>query len=210
MMFGARVVGQTHTQDLPQLARFLQRALLASNASISPAARVLSLAYRDSQHDSRRSYATTTKATKPTATVKKAVKKAAATKAPARKTAAAAKPKAKKAPAAAARKTTTRKAAPRKAAAKKKPGPKKAAPRKRVKKVLTPEAAEKAKKAELKKRALREPVSRGVLSAYNVFVAEQLKGTHTRDTNRIGEAGAKFKTLTAAEHEVSHLAFKGC
>jgi hypothetical protein len=213
-MFGARVVAQTRTRDLPQLARFLQRALLARNASISPAVRALSHSYRASPHHSRRAYATTTKATKPTATVKKAVKAKAATKTP-RKTTTAAKPK--RAPAAGARKTTTRKtttkktiakkAAPRKAVAKK-AAPKKVAPRKRVKKVLTPEQADKAKKVQLRKTALREPVTHGSISAFNVYAGEQLKGSGSADPNRMRNAAANWKSLTPAEHEVSHYSLR--
>ena len=73
-------VPKTSAHDLPQLARFLQRTLLSRNASSSPAICALSRAYNAALANSRRSYATSTRATEPTPTVKKAVKKAAAAK----------------------------------------------------------------------------------------------------------------------------------
>ncbi|KAH4234280.1 hypothetical protein HBH61_202130 [Parastagonospora nodorum] len=188
----------TSARNLPQLARFLHRTLLARNASDLPAARALTRAL-NSAIVARRCYATTTSATTPTATVKKAVKAQAVKKPAPRKTAATKK---------------TRAAAKKPAAAKSKPK-KKAAPKqkvvvkKRVKKVLTPEEQRKAKIAELRKRALKEPVGHGVVSSYAVFVSEHAKGSKGgKDLAATSkETAAKYKELTPAEREhYNHLA----
>jgi outer membrane biosynthesis protein TonB len=195
---GRWAAAKTSARDLPQLARFLHRTLTARNAAHLPAARALTRAYR-AVLGARRSYATTTTATKPTATVKKAVKAQAAAKAVPKKTAAT---KTAKKPAT---KTTSSKAKPKAApkAKKKKAAPKKPAPKKRVKKVLTPEQQEKLKVRELRKRALREPVNPGIVSARNAYIGEKLKGIGGNAPTKLGEAGKGFKELTPAELEVS-------
>ena len=189
----AAEVPRTSTHDLPQLARFLQRALLARNASNVPAIRALSRAYA-SALDSRRSYATTTRATKPTTTVKKAVK-AAAVKKPATKKKAAPVKKTKK-----------------KVVAKKKAAPKKVVRKKRVKKELTPEQKEKATLTELRRKALREPFSSALITGFNAYIAETTGGSgHKGDTReirqqKISDAAKNWKTLSPAEREVSQVA----
>ncbi|KAF2031990.1 hypothetical protein EK21DRAFT_61887 [Setomelanomma holmii] len=194
-------IPKTCARDLPQLARFRQRTLLADNASNQPAFRALSHAY-NSAVKARRSYATARNATKPTAPVKKAVKKA-ATKALA-KTKATTKTTRKPAT-----KATTSRAKP-KAKTAKKTAPKKPAPRKRVKKVLTPEDKQKALVRDLRKTALKEPHSNGAISAYNAFVQETVAGKGHGDSTapaRLTEASKRFKNLTPAELEhYNHLA----
>lgn len=180
-------VPKASTQDLSQLARLLQRSTLSRNGLAPPTVCALSRAYKAALYESRRSYATAARATKPTAKVKRDVKKTAAKKTPAKKSvkkAAAAKPKAKP---------------KRKAAAKKKAAPKK--PR-RVKK--TAEEKEKATLSEYKKRALKEPCTPHAVQAWQVFVGEALAGrTGAADRGRLAEAAAKYKALTPAEKEVS-------
>ncbi|KAF1837207.1 hypothetical protein BDW02DRAFT_491779 [Decorospora gaudefroyi] len=177
---------------LPQLGPLLRRALLARHAATSPAAR----AYASALY-ARRAYATATaRATKPTATVKKAVKAAAAKKKPA------AAPKKK---ATTAKKAASTKKPVRKRAAKK-PAAKKAAPKK-----STPEEKEKAKIRELRIKALKEPVTEHAVSAFNVFIADNLigktGGSRADNKSRIAETARKFKDLTPAEHEhYNHLA----
>ena len=187
-------VPKTSPHDMPQLARSLRRTLLARNATTAPAARALARAYISVLH-ARRTYATTARATKSTATVKKAVKTAAAKKpAPKKKTTSVKKAAPAKKPAS---KTVTRKTAA------KKPAAKKAAPRKRVAK--TPEEKEKAKIRELRVKALKEPVTYGAITAYNVYVAERInasgKGGNPRD--KVADAAGGFESLTSAELEVS-------
>ncbi|KAI4946012.1 hypothetical protein J4E91_007454 [Alternaria rosae] len=184
---------------MPQLARTLRRTLLARNAAQTPHARALSRAFASALQN-RRSYATTTRATKPTATVKKAVRTAAAKKPAPKKAAATAKKAApKKKPAA--------KAAPKKKA--KKPAAKKPAPKKRVKKVLTPEEQQKVKLRELRAKALREPVTRSALSALNAYIADKLAGVPGTKTGQLPAAMAEWKKLTPAEHEhYNHLAIE--
>lgn len=184
-------VAKTSARDLPQLARFFHRTLLARNASDLPAARALTRAL-SSAIEARRSYATTTAATTPTTTVKKAVKAKAAKKAAPKKTAAT--KTAKKA---------TKKPVAAKTKAKKKAAPKKPAPKKRVKKELTPEQKEKAKIAELRKLALKEPTTRNATSALNQYIAENTKGTKGKVTSALTDLVKSFKVLTPAEREVS-------
>jgi outer membrane biosynthesis protein TonB len=181
--------------DMPHLARVLRRTLVARNAAQLPHVRALSRAFA-SALQARRSYATTTRATKPTATVKKAVKTAVAKKPAPKKTA-----------------TTTKKAAPKKKPAtktvakktakktSKKPAAKKAAPKKRAKKVLTPEEQLKAKIRELRKTALKEPVTYNTISALNAFIAEKCSGPG--NTIKFSNVQAEYKNLTPAEREVS-------
>ncbi|KAJ4367499.1 hypothetical protein N0V83_007082 [Neocucurbitaria cava] len=189
-------VPRTSTHDLPQLARFLQRALLARNASKVPAIRALSRAYA-SALDSRRSYATTTRATKPTATVKKAVKTQAAKKPATKKRAS---------PAKKTKKTTKTTKTQKKAVAKK------AAPKKRVKKAPTPEQKEKAAITELRKKALKEPVSKRPLSGAIVYIGELTSrkgGSVEAGRQRLADAAKQWKTLTPAEVEhYNHLAIE--
>jgi hypothetical protein len=154
--------------------------------------------------EARRSYATTTSATKPTATVTKAVKAKAASKAPPKTKATAKTAKTTKSPAT---KKAASKAKPKaKAKAKKtKAAPKKPAAKKRVTKVLAPEAKEKLLIKELRKTALKEPVSTYPLNAYNCFLADQTKGTGQEGTTatRLVNASRKWKEVTPAELEVS-------
>lgn len=195
---GRMTVPNSAARNLPQLARFLQRALLARNASSQPAIRALSRAYT-SALQGRRSYATTAAATKPTATVKRAVKAKAAKKAPSKAKATSKTTKAAKKPA---RKTAASKAKPKP----KKATAKKPAPKKRVKKVLTPEEKQKALVKELRKTALKEPVTHTAVTAYQCYIGEMTKSaTKTGATASSGliEASRKFKELTPAEIEVS-------
>ncbi|KAF2833063.1 hypothetical protein CC86DRAFT_399713 [Ophiobolus disseminans] len=203
-------------RHLPQLARFLQRTLLARNSSSLPAVRALSRAYA-SALEARRSYATTKSATKPTATVTKAVKaKAAAKPAPAKRATRATKTAAAKT---VKKKTATKAAGRAKPTAKKavKKTPKKAAPKKPVRKVLTAEQKEKAKAkqdkaklSELRRTALREPVSHHALTAYVAYIGENTRGKGelpAAKSQKLVESSQKWKTLTPAEHEhYNHLA----
>jgi hypothetical protein len=171
--------------DMAHLARTLRRTFLARNTPQGPQVRALSRALASVLHASR-SYATTARATKPTATVKKAVKTATAKKAaPANKAA----PTKKKA---AAPKTTARRTA-------KKPAARKAAP----KKVLTPEKERKLKIKELRIKALTEPTNTGAIRAINAFVGETTAGKGKG--SGVAEASKAFKYLTPAEREVSRV-----
>lgn len=191
-------VPKTSTHDLPQLARLLQRTLLARNARTLPALSALARACNAVLADSRRSYATTARATKPTATVKKAVKKTAARKTTTRKTTAKkAAPKKK-----AAAKKPTKKVTARKAKPKKKPAAK-PKPRRRQRKQLTPEEQRKKLIAELRKKALKGPQPTRPVNAYNVVVSEVMKGSPAGSTGGLKEAADKVKSFTPAEKEVS-------
>jgi outer membrane biosynthesis protein TonB len=192
---------KTCARGLPQLARFLHRTLLSRSVSNQPAIRALSRAYA-SVLEARRSYATTTSATKPTATVTKAVKAKAASKAPPKTKATAKTAKTTKSPAT---KKAASKAKPKAKAKKAKAAPKKPAAKKRVTKVLAPEAKEKLLIKELRKTALKEPVSTFPISAYNCFLGDQTKGTGQEGTSatRLVNASRKFKEVTPAELEVS-------
>jgi hypothetical protein len=129
--------------------------------------------------------------------VKKAVKAKAAGKAAPKKTAAT---KTAKKPA---RKTVAAKAKPKaKPKAKKKAAPKKAAPKKRVKKEVTPEQKEKAKITRLRALALKEPAGRNTVSAYNEYIAQNLKGSK-EVTSGLTDVAKRFKELTPSEREVS-------
>jgi outer membrane biosynthesis protein TonB len=199
---GRCAVATTSARDIPQLASFLHRILVTRKASGLPAALAVGRAYR-SALEARRCYATTTTATKPTATVKKAVKAQAASKAPPKKTAAAstktktAKKTAKKP---APKKTT--KAKPKTKA--KKAAPKKPAPKKRVKKVLTDEQKAAARILELRKIALREPVTPGAVTAFNTYIADKFKSATSGDSkSKLTALSKAFKDLTPSEREVS-------
>ncbi|KAF2798644.1 hypothetical protein K505DRAFT_346420 [Melanomma pulvis-pyrius CBS 109.77] len=189
---------KTHTHDLPQLARLLQRSICARNGLTSPALNALARIYRTVLVQNRRSYATAAAvkkpvtrkaaATKPTATVKKAVKKAAAAK--------------KKAPATKRKTAASKKkpAAKRKPVARKKKPVTKARP-KRAKKVLTPEEKQKLQLRELKKKALRGP-PHVAISAWQAFTSEAIKAAGSGTVQeKLAAAGAKFKDLTPAERE---------
>lgn len=133
-----------------------------------------------------RSYATTKAATDSTGTVKKAVK----TKAAAGKSV---------------KKTTTTKKAPAKKKAAPKKAKKKAAPKKparKPKKVLTDEEKEKRALTQLRKLALKEPVSRNQLSAFNVYLAEKVKESDQKSTETLAAVAKTYKDITAAEREV--------
>jgi outer membrane biosynthesis protein TonB len=196
---------KTSAHDL-QLASFLQLALVSRNVARLPAVRALSRAYT-SALGARRAYATTTSATKPTATVKRAVKAKAAEKTPPKT---ATRKKAATATATAAK--TARKpraAAATKAKLKPKPkakkAPKKAAPKKRVKKVATPEEKEKAKITELRRKALREPVTSRALNAYSAFLGDRTRGKKAEagtQISRVADLAQTWRALTPAEHEV--------
>ncbi|CAI9633716.1 unnamed protein product [Alternaria burnsii] len=178
---------RTSPHDVPQLARFLRRSLLAHNAARVPHARPLSRAFA-SLVRARRFYATTTRATEPTETVKKAVKTAAAKKPAPKKTATAAKKAAPK-------KATATKTAARKTA-KKPAAKKKATPKKRVKKPLTDEEKLQAKMRQLRVKALKEPGKHRKYTAINAFVSE------TRASkSSFAETIKAFRNLTPAELE---------
>jgi hypothetical protein len=197
-----------------ELSRCLHRTLFVRNAA------PLSVLFA-----SCRSYATTSTATEPTATVKRAVK-AAAAEGSASKTKAAAKPR--KTPVAkktTVKKTTATKTTAKKTTAKKttaksptakspaaktaraqKVAPKKAAPQKRAAKKrvpLTPEQKRKAKISDLRKKTLKEPVTRRAMAAHTVFLSDQIKG-HSQPAGIMKETQAKFKALTPAEREASY------
>jgi outer membrane biosynthesis protein TonB len=204
--FGRCVVATTSARDLPQLATSLHRILVTRKASHLPLALAIGRAYK-STLDARRSYATTTSATKPTATVKRAVKAQAASKAAPKRTAGAttktaAKTTTKTAKKPAPKKTTKAKPKPKTKA--KKAAAKKPAPKKRVKKVLTPEQKATARIAELRKIALREPVTAGGISAFNVYVADRFKSATEGDSkSKLTALSKSFKDLTPSEREVS-------
>lgn len=184
-------VPRASPHNVPQLARHLERVLVIRSAAESSPARASSRTYAYA-----RAYATTTRATKPTATVKKAVKAAASEKTPPKKKAAPAKTTAKK-PAAKKTKTT-----------KKKPAAKKPAAKKRVKKVLTEEEKEKAKIRELRAKALKEPITQRSLSAFHVFVSEFARGkpsSNNQQLEKITNATKEFKALSPAQLEVKDL-----
>ncbi len=192
-------VPHLRTRNVHRLARFVQQSLSARKASNVPVLRAISCAYT-SALEARRSYATTTrakKATTPTKTVKKAVKAKAVTKKPVKKAA----PAAKKKKAAPAKKKVVRKKVVAKKRVTKKP-----TPRRRVKKVLSPEAKEKASIAELRKKALKEPITYGSISGINAYVSELTKNTKSSGGSiapQVTDLMKKWKTLTPAEHEVS-------
>ncbi|KAF2131780.1 hypothetical protein P153DRAFT_395087 [Dothidotthia symphoricarpi CBS 119687] len=201
-------VPATSTHDVPQLARSLQRCLLARNALRLPATRAISRSYKAAVVHARRSYATTTttaRATKPTETVKKAVKAKVAEKPAPKKKAATTTKTRTKAAATPAKKPAAKKVAAKKPVAKK-AAPKKAAPKKRAKRELTPEAKQTLKIRELKKIALKSPVAQSTLQGRHVFISEALSGS-TSVTTGIADANAKWSAMKPAEVEhYNHLA----
>lgn len=98
--------------------------------------------------------------------------------------------------------TTTKKPAAKKTTAKKKkkPAAKKPAPKKRVKKELTPEEKETAKIAALKKIALKAPTNPRSLTAFNVYLSEQV--SKSGGQKKLGDSAKGYKDLTPAEVEV--------
>lgn len=177
----AAEVPKQATHDVPKLATLVQTARNGFALPLRTLSHVSQLQVR--------AYATTKAATTPTATVKKAVKAKAAAGKSVKRT------------------TTAKKAAPKKAAPKK--AKKEAAPKKPVvkkakkpKKELTPEQELKTAITKLRVLALKEPVSRRGVTAFNVYIAENLKGT-TGITDKIGSDAKGFKDITPAEREVS-------
>ncbi|OCK86376.1 hypothetical protein K432DRAFT_399340 [Lepidopterella palustris CBS 459.81] len=186
-------VPKTSTHDLPQLRRFVQRAILSRNATSISSNRALSHTCKLALPSSRRSYVTATKEAPKTR-----VKKTTTT-------------------------TTTKKAAPKntvtnlkttvakkKTAPKKKKKPKaKAAPRK--KRALTEKGKERKAKEDLrdsikeyKKKALVEPKPRPT-TAWMIFSAENLcsatPGSPRNTTEVLKAAAEKYKSFTPAEME---------
>lgn len=196
---------KSSTHDLSRAANLIQRKLLFSNGVVASLSSSRSRAYRATLLQSRRSYATEARATKPTPKVKQDVKKAAAQKT-ASKTATT---KAGKKPAA---KKAVKKAV--KPIKKKKKPVAKAKP-KRVAK--TPEekakikvAEDKAKLREYRAKALNPPVfPKHPTTAWTVFQTEQNaekfpKGQRATITKEIQSVVAdKYKNLTPAEREAS-------
>jgi hypothetical protein len=175
----AAEVPKQATHDLPKLATLVQTVRSG-----------FALPIRTQSHVSQlqaRSYATTKAATDSTGTVKKAVKAKAAAGESVKKTTALEKA------------STKKKAAPKKA--KKKAAPKKVA--RKPKKVLTDEEKEKAAITKLRKLALKEPVGRNQISAYNVYLAEKLKGLNQQNNTELSERARGWKDISPAEHEVS-------
>lgn len=170
--------------DLPKLASLVQ----AARPGCALPFRTLSYV---SQLQTR-SYAT-----EPTTTVKQAVKTKAAAGKSVTKTTSAKKPAAKKTA-----KTTAKKAAPKKT--KKKAATKKAA--RKPKKVLTDEEKEKQAITKLKKLALKEPVPRRKLTAFNVYIQEKASGLSPTEGNvsALASASNAWKDISPAEHEVCH------
>ncbi|KAF1364817.1 hypothetical protein EJ07DRAFT_161798 [Lizonia empirigonia] len=169
----AAEVPKQATHDVPTLASLVQTA----RTSYALPLRALPCL---SQLQAR-AYATTKTATTPTAAAKKAVKAKAAAGKSVRTT------------------TTAKKAAPKKAAPKK--AKKKAVVKKKAKKTLTPEKQEKATLTKLRQLALKEPFGRGNISAYNAYLAGQLKGSGSGATKRLADDAKKWLDITPAEHE---------
>lgn len=175
----AAEVPKQATHDLPKLTALVQSARTGYALPL----RILSHA----SQLRRRSYATK----EPTDTVKKAVKTKAAAGKSVKKTTTAKTPAAKKAA----------KKAPKKAAPKKKPA-------RKPKKVLTDEEKEKKYIDKLRQLALKEPVSRTSLSAFNVYIADTVKAREKdgQKTN-LATIASGWKNVTPAEHEKwNHLA----
>lgn len=184
-----RLAGRLSPHDLPQLARALDRTLVARHASTNPAVCALACAY-SSAREARRTYATTTRATEPTATVKKAVK------------AKAAKPATPKAKA----KTKTIKDASTSTRPKRKTTAEKTVAAKPEKKT-TPEEELKAAVTELRKKILKPPVTHTVVTGFLSYMADKItglaKGSATAQKGGFSTAASEWKSLTPAEHEVS-------
>ncbi|KAF3043226.1 hypothetical protein E8E12_009383 [Didymella heteroderae] len=168
----AAEVPKQATHDLPKLATLVQTARSGFSLPTRSLAHVLQL--------QTRSYATAKAANDPAAPVKRAVKAKAAAGKKVTKTTTAKKVAAKK---------------PKKA--KKKAAPKK--PAKKRKKVLTDEEKLKAQISQLRKVALKEPVSRAKVSAFNVYIAENTKST--KGHTALSEFSKSFKDISPAERE---------
>lgn len=171
------------THDLPKLASIVQTARSGYSLPIRTLSHVYQL--------QTRLYVTNQAATQPTETVKKAVKAKAAAGKSVKNT------------------TTTKEAGSKKVAskkAKKKAAPKKPAKKSVPKKELTPEEKEKESIRKLRKLALKEPVSRYPVSAFNLFIAEGLKGKGKGAVEELSSQSSDWKNITPAEHEV-HIPF---
>lgn len=173
----AAEVPKQATHDLPKLASLVQTARGGYALPVRTQSHVPQLQVR--------SYATK----EPTETVKKAVKAKAAARKSVKKTTT---PKT----------AATKKAAPKKA--KKKAAPKKPVkkPARKAKKVLTDEEKEKKVISRLRELALKEPIGRNQLSAFNVYLAESLKGLKKQGRAELSENASNWKNITPAEHEV--------
>jgi hypothetical protein len=189
------------THDLARASHQIQRRLLSRNGLFATSSATRSRSYEAVLLEYRRSYATTARATKPTATVKKAVKKTVAAKKPVKRTAA---------------KKTTATKKPVKKVAKKPAAKKKAAPKKRVAakpkrrvKELTDEDRLKLRIKARKAEALEPPHAPKALSAWNVVLAEVMSGDRNGQSpeqhSKVGipQAAAKYKNMTPAEKEAS-------
>lgn len=174
----AAEVPKQATHDLPKLASLVQTARTGVSLPIRTLSRLAQLQVR--------TYATET--------VKKAVKAKAAAGESVKKTTTAKKPAAKKA---------TKKAAPKKTKKKKA-----AAPKKKKKTSSRPKKpqtdSEKLNKSitELRKLALRAPVARRGVSAFNVYVAENVDKNAGSASAALPSIAAAFKDITPAEREV--------
>jgi len=186
-----RLAADVHKpHDLPRVSNLLRSHTVVHSGTSTPAARAFARVYRATLLGYRRSYATKS-ATTPTDKVKRDVKKAAAAKKPAQEKAAkAVKPTKGKATATRKPKRKTKKA--------KKPATK---PKRKTKK-LTPEEKEKLAIKELKAKALRPPVSKRAVSAWTVFLTENIKGTGADAQQVFKGTPEKFRSLTPAEREV--------
>lgn len=169
----AAEVPKQATHDLPKLATLVQTARSGFSLPIRTLAHVSQL--------QARSYATSQAAKDPAAPVKKAVKAKAAAGKKVTKT------------------TTTKKAAAKPKKAKKKA----VKPAKKPKKALTDTEKLNAQISQLRKTALKEPVSRHRLSAFHVYVSENARGEKGRAS--FTEITKSFKEITPAEREVHTL-----
>lgn len=174
----AAEVPKQATHDLPKLASLVQTARAGASLPIRTLSRLTQLQVR--------TYATET--------VKKAVKAKAAAGKSVKKTTTAKKPAAEKA---------TKKATPKKT---KKTKKKAAAPKKKTrsrrKKPLTDSEKLNKSIAELRKLALRAPVSRRGVTAFNVYVAENVNKSAGSTSATLPSVAATFKDIVPAEREV--------
>jgi hypothetical protein len=168
----AAEVPKQAAHELPKLATLVQTAHTGFSLPIRTLAHASQL--------QTRSYATTKAAKDPAAPVKKAVKAKAA-----------------------AGKKVTKTATKKKVPAKKPAKAKKAAPKKPVKKpkkVLTDEEKLKAVISQLRKIALKQPVSSHKLSAFNVYIADKTKDGKGQET--LSKISKSFRDISPAEREV--------
>ncbi|KAF3000154.1 hypothetical protein E8E13_005466 [Curvularia kusanoi] len=178
----AAEVPKQATHDLPKLASLVQTAGTGVSLPIRTLSRLAQLQVR--------TYATET--------VKKAVKAKAAAGESVKKTTTAKKPAAKKA---------TKKAAPKKTKKKAAAPKKKKRTTSRPKKPLTDSEKLNKSIAQLRALALRAPVARRGLSAFNVYVAENVDKNAGSASAAMPSVAAAFKDITPAERErLNHLA----